>query len=254
MALTDNLIAYWKLDEISGNASDSSGNGYTLTNNNTVGYASGKINNGADFGSSNTNKYFSATLIDPDSYNSGFSIGFWVKFNSLASSQKIFSFNDLSWGGIHFRALSSTDTRFRFGNGVTSDGGETAYTSSWSTGTWYYIVMTHSATANKYYVNGSQVATDTTSVTLANNGTTFNIGRDTGNNEYANSIVDEFGIWGKELSSTEVTALYNSGNGISYPFSAGPANLKSYNTNLKANIKSINGNLIANVKSLNTNS
>lgn len=34
---------------------------------------------------------------------------------------------------------------------------------------------------------------------------------------------------------------------------AGPANLKSYNTNLKANIKTINGNPIANVKSLNTN-
>lgn len=37
------------------------------------------------------------------------------------------------------------------------------------------------------------------------------------------------------------------------PLSSGPANLKTYNTNLKANIKSINTNLIANVKSLNTN-
>ena len=34
---------------------------------------------------------------------------------------------------------------------------------------------------------------------------------------------------------------------------AGPANLKTYNTNVAANIKSINTNLIANVKSLNTN-
>lgn len=34
---------------------------------------------------------------------------------------------------------------------------------------------------------------------------------------------------------------------------SGPANLKSYNTNLKANIKSINTNPIANIKSLNTN-
>lgn len=34
---------------------------------------------------------------------------------------------------------------------------------------------------------------------------------------------------------------------------SGPANLKSYNTNLKANIKTINGNPIANCKSLNTN-
>lgn len=34
---------------------------------------------------------------------------------------------------------------------------------------------------------------------------------------------------------------------------SGPANLKSYNTNLKANIKSINTNPLANIKSLNTN-
>lgn len=217
MALIDNVLAYWKLDESSGNAADSSGNGYTLTNNGSTSYGTGKINNGIDFGTTNTNKYLSATLIDPDSYNSGFSISFWVNFNSLSSDQYAFSFNDLGWGGVHFRAISSTDTRFRFGNGVTSDGGETAYASSWSTGTWYHITMTHSATANKYYVNGSQVATDTTNVTLANNGTTFNIGGVI----YSKAIVDEFGIWGKELSSTEVTELYNSGNGLQYPFSTG---------------------------------
>ena len=34
---------------------------------------------------------------------------------------------------------------------------------------------------------------------------------------------------------------------------SGPANLKSYDTNLKANIKSINTNLLANIKSLDTN-
>lgn len=37
------------------------------------------------------------------------------------------------------------------------------------------------------------------------------------------------------------------------PIALGPANLKSYNTNLKANIKTINTNPIANVKSLDTN-
>jgi len=39
---------------------------------------------------------------------------------------------------------------------------------------------------------------------------------------------------------------------VTMPIS-GPANLKSYNTNLKANIKTINTNAIANVKSLDTN-
>lgn len=41
--------------------------------------------------------------------------------------------------------------------------------------------------------------------------------------------------------------------GFAPSLSSGPANLKSYNTNLKANIKSINTNLIANIKSLDTN-
>lgn len=40
---------------------------------------------------------------------------------------------------------------------------------------------------------------------------------------------------------------------IAFQSTGGPANLKSYNTNVKANIKSINTNVIANVKSLNTN-
>lgn len=38
-----------------------------------------------------------------------------------------------------------------------------------------------------------------------------------------------------------------------YDVSVGPANLKSYNTNVKSNSKSINTNPIANVKSLDTN-
>lgn len=52
---------------------------------------------------------------------------------------------------------------------------------------------------------------------------------------------------------------YNLGEGtaalltINYTTAAGPANLKTYNTNAAANIKTINTNAIANVKSLNTN-
>lgn len=40
---------------------------------------------------------------------------------------------------------------------------------------------------------------------------------------------------------------------INYTSAAGPANLKTYNTNATANIKTINTNAIANIKSLNTN-
>ena len=57
------------------------------------------------------------------------------------------------------------------------------------------------------------------------------------------------------ISST-TNGNVDAGNNTGWNFAAiaaGPANLKSYNTNLKANIKSINTNLIANVKSLDTN-
>ena len=49
MALNTNILASWKFDESSGNASDSSGNGKTLTNINTIAYVAGKVNNAADF-------------------------------------------------------------------------------------------------------------------------------------------------------------------------------------------------------------
>ena len=52
--------------------------------------------------------------------------------------------------------------------------------------------------------------------------------------------------------STNVSLKHAFAVALNTPVS-GPANLKSYNTNLKANIKSINTNLIANLKSLDTN-
>ena len=55
--LTNNLTAYWKFDEFSGNASDATGNGYTLTNNNSVSFSTGKLNNAAVFASANSKNF-----------------------------------------------------------------------------------------------------------------------------------------------------------------------------------------------------
>ena len=43
IALSTNLVAYYRLTEASGSRADSSGNGYTLTDNNTVGSRAGKV-------------------------------------------------------------------------------------------------------------------------------------------------------------------------------------------------------------------
>lgn len=58
--------------------------------------------------------------------------------------------------------------------------------------------------------------------------------------------------WPTPATFTDYNSVKHSIYATTYDPPAGPANLKSYNTNLKANITSINTNLIANVKSLNT--
>ncbi len=49
MALSNGLVGYWKMDESSGNANDSSGNGNTLTSVNTPAFSSGKFSNAGSF-------------------------------------------------------------------------------------------------------------------------------------------------------------------------------------------------------------
>ena len=48
MALTDNLIAFWELEEASGTRNDAHGSNH-LTDNNTVAQGTGKVGNCADF-------------------------------------------------------------------------------------------------------------------------------------------------------------------------------------------------------------
>lgn len=264
MALTDNLVAYYKLDESSGNASDSSGNGYTLTNNNTVSFTTGKISNGADFGASNSSKYFNhASLHGFTSPTQAMSLSVWVKITTAPSSGEtqfiVSQFIGETTGGdwkIGYYNESGT-LKIR----ITNDGGGSlAYSTTLTTGTWYHIVGTFSgsnaAGSTKIYLNGAEVASGnlygTTNYSAFADSFTIGANRN-GSSVFFKGLIDEVGQWSRELSSAEITSLYNGGSGLTHPFVSGPTNLKSYNTNLKANIKSINTNLIANVKSLNTN-
>ena len=46
--ITNGLVGYWKMDEASGDATDASGNGNTLTNNGTTTYVTGKFGRGSE--------------------------------------------------------------------------------------------------------------------------------------------------------------------------------------------------------------
>jgi len=224
MSLLTNLRAYWKLDESSGNASDSSGNGHTLTNT-SVSYTTSKINNGGSFDGSSS-VFRNSSL----SYNGESSISYsvWVKYNSLPTSGNFISivskYSVTGSGGYDLRLYNDGGTmklqvQFAYSGGSNN---LLTYTTTPTTGVWYHYVATRNNSTSVLYINGTSVATlAQTSKTFGNIENDLTVGalRLSGvTDRYTNGYIDEVGIWNKALTSTEVTELYNSGSGNQYPF------------------------------------
>ena len=259
MALIDNIVSYWKQDEASGNAVDSHG-GYTGVNTSAT-YVAGKIGNGSN--STGPTQYIEVSHEAGLYRTSGaHSISMWWRHVDTVS-QAIYSVSKMDFDagareGFGFQFINGSGLRFNVQkNGTVQSTG--LYNTGWVADTWRHVVATWDTAGllATMYVDGASVATAVLTATTYTQNTlafsfhsafsTSRIGAGTGVG------VDELGFWDRVLTAAEVTELYNGGAGLAYPFSSGPANLKSYNTNLKANIKSIDTNLIANVKSFDTN-
>lgn len=227
MALTDSLVAYYKLDEASGNASDSSGGGNTLTNTNTVTYVAGKINNGADFGTANTNKKLTVAS-NLGITNGAISMSCWVLLNTEIASgtwgflQKGNATNHVQYviayeynGGTR-RIVFNRQKQNVSNNLVTN-------TVTMGTSNYYHLVLTYDGTTLEGYVNGSSIGTLATSGDGSGSGLNqFDIGEGSmfAGTSYASIDADEVGVWSRAITSTEVSELYNSGAGLAYPFAS----------------------------------
>jgi hypothetical protein len=115
---------------------------------------------------------------------------------------------------------------------VKSDATITSYENSWT-----HIVTTYdgggggtAANGIKIYINGSAIAVtannDAGYVAMENDGGDFYIGRKSG--YYADGIIDEVAVWNAELSSGEVTELYNLGLNGNVLTHSNQTNLVSY--------------------------
>lgn len=230
MALTDNLVGYYKLDEASGNASDSVA-GNTMTNNGSATYASAKINNGVVLNGSSqyltagNSSLFNFERTDP------FSFSFWVKSNSTAYFEPVAkNVTSGSYNGYHSgMSVANNELWMSLINnaGVNEATIKANPSPSLATSTWYHIVITYSGSSNvagiKFYVNGTE---QTSRTTIQNNLTASistsvvcQIGGRGGANYLLNGNLDELGIWSRALSSGEISTLYNGGAGLAYPFS-----------------------------------
>jgi hypothetical protein len=238
MALTDDLIAWWTLDETSGTRYDSHGT-HHLTDTNTVTYSSSaKYGNAAEFEWTNQESLYKAcpTTDELAFYNEdNYSVVSWVypmaSISTVGDDMKLVAKSYYSGPGdnkSHWGTLIFDDSGHQneFGAEIrgTTDTTQKIYASTFgslSLNTWYFCYFYHDAGNNQLGVSVNNGTVDTQSWS---NGTynaedgQFNLG--IANNfdpiEPYDGRMDETAIWGRVLTSSEVTELYNSGSGLTY--------------------------------------
>lgn len=230
MALTTNLVSYWKLDESSGNAADSVGSN-TLTNNNTATFSAGKINNGANLASAST-QYFSIADASQTGLDlSGdFTFNLWYKLTDLSATYRglitKYKSDDTALAYSLQVYPNATHPQFilHLSSGGTFGPYETYQATGQGTGAWHMLTISYNATTGvgSWYIDGSSVSptvSGTMPTSIYNSAEAFLLGKGAGSNGM-NGSLDEVGIWNRALSASEVSQLYNGGAGLQYPFSS----------------------------------
>lgn len=224
MALVDDLVAYWSLDEASGNAIDAHGSN-DLTDTNTVGAATGKVSGARDFERDNSEQFSLASNAALQSGDIDFTITAWVNLESKAGDMQIVTKygNAVNEYAILYQSGGSPSDRFRFYFGTSFSNVAATTLGSPSTGTWYFICAWHDSTANTINISVNNGATNSQgSITASSAGNaTFRIGNRDSVSEFFDGLIDEVGYWKRVLTSDERTELYNSGNGRDYSYITG---------------------------------
>jgi Concanavalin A-like lectin/glucanases superfamily len=231
MALTDNLVAYWALDESSGSRADSVGSN-TLTDNNTVTGASGVIGTAAQFTRANSEYLSRASNSDLETGDVDFTLQAWVYLDSKPSGSQMRVIDKYQSGSKEYTLLyyQSGD---RFEWAVSADGSaDSAFVDANNfgaptTGTWYLLHAWHDSVNNQIGLAVNAGTPDTASYSggIVVQASAFEIGRNVSSGFYWDGRLDEVGLWKRVLSSAERAQLYNGGAGLAYPFTsgAGPA-------------------------------
>lgn len=226
--LLTGLQAYYKLDETTGTgtASDSSGNGFTLTVDSSADFGTGFINNGGIF----INAVHSAmSILNNLNGSTNVSFSFWVKLD-----------NEIGSGCMGFIDHGTVSTFVNFLVDYCYNGGTRRlvfnreqqnvadnnlfYNVNLGT-TWHHIVLTYDTSVMHGYLDGSDIG----NLSTTGNGTSgvvsdaFLMGQDVDSGAGGRLVgkMDEVGVWNIALTSSDVTSLYNAGTGLTYPFSGG---------------------------------
>jgi hypothetical protein len=221
--LLNDLYAYYKLDEASGDAVDALGNRLDLQNfGQTIGTTTGKINGGRLW-NSGSSAWFSesdTTTFSPGAQHFSFSV--WVNLTNLVQGS-----GDT---GILVKTGTTTDREyifyFRVSTGkwgllcAVDDTHWTLmeYSIAPVAGSWYHCAGGWDGSKIWLNINhaGRQTA-DFAGPIQASTSSNFMIGLEAGSDSPFSGIMDEIGFWmGRDLTDAEVSQLYNGGAGLPF--------------------------------------
>lgn len=204
------MVAYWKLNEVSGSPADSAGaNTSTLVNSPTQN-AAGKFNSAITFNGTNQYMTFDGVHVGP---GTAYTIVFWFKTTSTVKSK------------VYYEASSTVSTQAVYvsvNENVTGDLEYGTYdnTGVWSgvatgavglnNGAWHQVVVVQqSKSSRQLFVDGVSIGTSSVTLgTLTLNWTTISAKRSVALGGYFNGTVDDIRLYNRALSSAEVTQLY----------------------------------------------
>lgn len=207
--LLTGLVAYWKFDESSWNASDSSWGGFTLTNTLSATYSAGMLNNAVTTGTGYMNTT-SDLWLNGSSQN--FTFAYWIKPTSTIAVQQVFFNHTDAWqhNDIQMDWASSNARLVRTRLGVASDIAQVAQTFTW--GVAYCLVGKYDGTTLSMRINNG------TATTIASSGNWTSAWTDgffvwitSGLTASYVWQVDEFAVANRAWTATEETTFYNGG-------------------------------------------
>lgn len=211
--LTTGLQAYYQLEDLT-----DVWNGVTLTGANSPTFSAGKVSNGVNFVRASSQYASTTNTLSIDGGN--MSIEAWVKVTSTPALGEVrtiaYQNNNTSKTEYLIEYFNTAGTLNLYFDRAKPGVGDQALTvaQTLALNTWYQVIMTYNGSQVEGFLDGVSIGTAAASGSgSANLQPGFHIGRRDDTAADWNGMMDEVGAWNKQLSATEISDLYNAGNG-----------------------------------------
>ncbi|MCR2804417.1 LamG-like jellyroll fold domain-containing protein [Paenibacillus soyae] len=205
------LKAWYKLDETSGaSAADASGYGSTGTVNGGAAWTTGQSGNAVVLDGTNDYIELPAGVVEGADT---ITVAAWVNLDTASNWTRIFDFGSGTSTYMYLSPKNGSNGKIRFAikNNNSSEqiiDGQSAL----ATGGWHHVAVTLNGSTGTLYVDGAQAGSNTSMTIKPSDmgATTQNrIGRSQFSDPYLDGRVDDFRIYTRAISSSEMTSVMN---------------------------------------------